>query len=197
MSSTRITAIAAVALLAATATGCASHKQLTTAAPHASAATSSSTAVSPSPTKTAPAAPANAKAVIMSLADAGLPAKLTVTYTAKTDPNGRLGTPDSYQSKAAFTDHNVNSNDVTDNSKGSVDVGGGVEVFESPALATGRANYILGVEKASGGMFLVEHDIVSGSVLLRLSGGLPASSINAYKDGLAKIMGQPATEVKV
>jgi hypothetical protein len=73
-----------------------------------------------------------AEQVVSRIAAEAKSAKLTVVYTAKTDPNGDLGRPGKYISKAVFTDSRVDERKVSDSSKGSVELGGGVEASRLP-----------------------------------------------------------------
>jgi hypothetical protein len=128
----------------------------------------------------------DATAVVDRLASRGLPVTLTVTYTFGSDPNHLLGRPNGYLSKASFTDSRIQSASVRDPSLGSVDLGGSVEVFASPDIASTRAAYLQRVENAA--TFLgSEYDFVAGDILVRVSGDLTAKQANEYKSTLIAI----------
>lgn len=113
-------------------------------------------------------------------------AKLSGTVTAANDGNHLLGRPNQYTSKVDFTDSRIKAADVADSSKGSVDLGGAVEVFSSPADAKTRAAYIQAVTKSMPA--LAEYDYVHGTVLVRVSHYLTPDQAGQYKaaaDGLS------------
>ncbi len=133
----------------------------------------------------ATAAP-TAKQVIQELAVHGLPAHLTVVYTAATDPNHLLGRPNGYLSKASFSDRRVSSSDTEGDTKGDVDFGGSVEVFSSASGAKARAAYIESIEKALPIMG-TEYDYLNGPVLLRVSQYFTPTQAKGYQRALAKL----------
>lgn len=128
----------------------------------------------------------SAKVVIQDLIKAGLPAKITIVYTAASDPNHLLGRPNGYASKASFSDRRVSSSDTSGETKGSVDFGGSVEVYPNASEAKSRAAYIQSVLKAEP-MLGTEYDYRNGPVLLRVSQYLTASEARAYKVALGKL----------
>lgn len=144
----------------------------------------------PAASSAATAAPADAPAaepitgadVVKKLAAAGLPVTLTVDYDETTDPNKLLGRPNGYIDKAAFTDSRIKPNDVLDSDEGSVEVGGGVEVFASEKEAQTRADYIKTV--TAGIPALTEYGYVKGGVLLRLSHQLTPAQAAEYEAAL-------------
>jgi hypothetical protein len=97
--------------------------------------------------------------VIEELQRAGLPVRDTVIYSARTDPDGLLGTAGGPEEKVAFTDARVNAGRVHDLSYGSLELGGVVEVYADSAGAAERKDSFTG----PCWIFL------RGSVLLRLS----------------------------
>lgn len=125
----------------------------------------------------------DAAGVIEELAARGLPAKLTVTYTADTDPNKLLGRPNGYTSKAAFADERA-KNGLGE--EGDVALGGGVEVFEDADAAETRAEYIQGIGKSMPA--LGEYTYTAGNVLLRVSKELNPDDAAAYQQALAEIV---------
>ena len=106
-------------------------------------------------------------------------AKLSGTVTAATDPNHLLGRPGQYTSKVTFTDTRIKASDVTDSTKGSVDLGGAIEIFADPAGATARAKYIQAIAKSMPAV--AEYDYVHGAVLVRVSHYLTPAQAATYK----------------
>jgi len=115
------------------------------------------------------------------------PAQPSVVFTAETDPNGLLGRPGGYTSKATFVDDRIDVSQVVDNQPGAVDLGGSVEVFENAAGARQRADYVEQVTQALPAF--AEYDYVFGPVLLRVSGQLTPGQAAAYEAALAEIVG--------
>ena len=111
--------------------------------------------------------------------------KKSWTVTATNDADHLLGRPGQYTSKVTFTDSRIKASEVTDSSKGSVDLGGAIEVFASPANATARAKYIQTITQTMSA--LAEYDYVHGTVLVRVSHYLTPAQAAGYKaaaDGL-------------
>ncbi|MGQ5640901.1 MULTISPECIES: hypothetical protein [unclassified Streptomyces] len=130
------------------------------------------------------AAPAASKPLTASTAFAKLSAKVSMAHlsdvvTAANDSNHLLGRPNQYTSKVAFTDSRIKAADVTDPSKGSVDLGGSIEVFATPADAKARATYIQTIAKSMPAV--AEYDYVHGTVLVRVSHYLTPAQAAAYK----------------
>ncbi|MFF3665519.1 hypothetical protein [Microtetraspora malaysiensis] len=125
----------------------------------------------------------DAAGIITELAAQGLPANLTVTYTEQNDPNKLLGRPNSYTSKAAFTDKRAAG---AGGEPGDLNLGGGVEVFQDADTAETRAKYIQEITKSSA-MF-AEYTYQVGNVVLRISKDLPPSDAKAYETTLNKIV---------
>ena len=137
----------------------------------------------------------DAKDVIEALKGAGLPISKVIIYTKSSDPNGQLGQPGSYTSKGSFVDGRVNSDDVADADRGSIDLGGGVEVFEDDSRAEARALYIEQAIKGLGGLVAAENDVVSGGILLRLSGYLSPKDVEQYRSALGELTGEKSVLV--
>lgn len=76
--------------------------------------------------------------VIAEFKTAKLPVGSVIDYTATTDPNHLLGRPDGYASKASWTDTRISAAQANDDTSGSVDLGGSIEVFASAAAAQAR-----------------------------------------------------------
>lgn len=118
--------------------------------------------------------------------------RLSVTYTARDDPNGLLGRPSGYVSKTAFVDVRVDQSQFTRADRGAVDPGGSVEFFATPNLAMTRARYLASLG-GNGGFGTTEYDYVDGGALLRVSYNVVPSVAASYKRHLAVIMGSPAS----
>jgi hypothetical protein len=164
--------------------------------PQVTAQAEASPSDSPSPAKTERettlTASSSAEDVIAALKDSGLPISDVTIYTKASDPNDQMGQPGAYTSKGAFVDDRVDAGDVKDSSHGSIDLGGGVEVFDGQDRAEGRAHYIEQAIISTGGLVAAENDIVAGGILLRLSGYLSDSAVHEYQDALSALTGQPA-----
>lgn len=156
-----------------------------------SGASAGGTAVASSP----PAAP-DAQQVVEAFADAGLPVRDMVVYTAETDLNDMLGRPGGYTSKAAFVDTRIDVSDVGDTSEGAIELGGGVEVFDDADGAHDRATYIQGIAEALP-FAAREYDYVAGGVLVRLSVQLTPDQAARYGTALASLTGVQPVLVEV
>jgi hypothetical protein len=140
-----------------------------------------------------------ASTVVNDLAAAGLPVRLTITYTASNDPNELLGRPNEYTSKASFADKRVPPSYPAKDGDcmsppsaicfNGVAYGGEVEVFPTADLALARYQYLRSFHP-----FLDEYEFVFGDAVLRLSGGLTRSQANSYKglfDAIEAGVGSP------
>ena len=178
-------AVALAAILAVSACGGGSE----TASP---APTASAVSGQPDPSKASEPAPspsvapvAAAAEVVKVLVAAGLPVVVTTDYDETTDPNKQLGRPGGYVDKLAFTDSRIVKADVLDDNAGSVELGGGVELFADTAGAQTRADYI---QQVTAGMpALTEYGYVRGGVLLRLSKQLTPTQAKAYEAALQSL----------
>jgi hypothetical protein len=135
--------------------------------------------------KAAPTKPLTATTAFQRIAAAVPTAKLSGTVTAANDPDHLLGRPGQYTSKVTFTDSRIKAADVVDPSKGSVDLGGEVEVFGDAASAKARAKYIQTVTKSLPA--LAEYDYVHGAVLVRVSHYLTPAQAGGYKSAAAQL----------
>lgn len=152
-------------------------------AEEAQAGNAPTTAATASPeAKAEEAAPTSGAEVVATLKAAGLPVTLTVDYDETTDPNKQLGRPGGYVDKVAFTDSRIQAADVADDKEGSIELGGGVEVFATEAEAQARADYIK--EVTAGMPALTEYGYVKGGVLLRLSRQLTPTQAAEYEAAL-------------
>jgi len=125
----------------------------------------------------------DAAGVTKELANAGLPATLSVTFDESSDPNKLLGRPGGYTSKTAFTDDRVKAPGAK---KGDLTLGGSVEVFASEDEAEKRAEYVKTIA-ASSPMF-AEYTYLRGTVVLRVSKELTPTDAAAYEAALSKIV---------
>jgi hypothetical protein len=126
---------------------------------------------------------ATAEQVIARLATRIPTARLSVVYTAQTDPNELLGTPNAYVSKAAFTDTRIDPAQADDTETGSIELGGSVEVFIDEADALARKQY-LDQTLAELPIDVSEYSYLRGPVLLRLSRRLTPDQAAEYKAAL-------------
>jgi hypothetical protein len=78
-----------------------------------------------------------ASALAARLKAAGLPVRHVIVYTPSTDPNHEMGRQGGYASKLAWQDPRAARQDVGD-IRGSVGLGGGIEVFPTAAGAQAR-----------------------------------------------------------
>lgn len=127
--------------------------------------------------------PTDAATVVAKLKAAGLPVANVAVVTAANDPNQMLGRPGQYAGKDTFTDTRIDPSKARDNTAGSVDLGGAVEVFSKAPDAKVRAAWIQSVKKSTP-IFGTEYDYLSGAVLLRLSQVLTPDQAAAYKKAL-------------
>ena len=172
-----IAIVTAAAITALTLAGCSN-----TSNSGSSSGTSSS---APAKANAAAATPLTASTAFTKLTTTVPTAKLSGTVTAANDPNHLLGRPGQYTSKTTFTDTRIKAADVTDSTKGSVDLGGAIEVFTDPATAEARAKYIAAVTKSMSA--LAEYDYVHGSVLVRVSHYLTPAQAAGYKSAAASL----------
>ncbi|RFS82756.1 hypothetical protein D0T12_25305 [Actinomadura spongiicola] len=118
-----------------------------------------------------------------------MPIKVAVVYTARTDPNGHLGRPRRYTSKAACTDRRVPKAKLANTEHGSVERGCGVEVYPTEAGARARSEYIQQTLGALDGVAGSEYHYVKGGILLRVSGFLTPAQAKQYETALARVTG--------
>jgi len=158
---------------------------IATTAPASETGSASSPGASTPVTRGSPADQAlTAEAIVQALVDRGLPIDSTVTYTAETDPNELLGRPAQYVGKASFHDSRLDA--PSDPKVLSVTDGGSVEVFRSDDDARRRFDYVSEIAKLP---LVAEYDVLVGTVLLRLSGGLTPDQAAVYKAALRAVLG--------
>jgi hypothetical protein len=146
------------------------------------AACSSTTGGARPPTAEA-ARPQTAEQIVAMLAAKIPTATPTIAYTAQTDPNQLLGTPDSYTSKATFTDSRINLAEANDTELGSIELGGSVEVFTDDLDARARKDYLEQIMRELP-IDVSEHSYLQGPVLLRVSRRLTPTQAAEYEAAL-------------
>lgn len=171
-----LTALAITAATVALAS-CSSSAQRVTVLP-TSAASSPVAARSQSATPDAAAVTAKLTTAIPSV-------KLTVTYDATSDPNGRLGRPHQYTSKTAFDDTRVSGTaqaqgDATQNRRDSISYGGTVEVFPTADDAAAWVKAIDIEQQAFSGLVRPDYMYQHGKVVARVSHLLTPDQAAAY-----------------
>lgn len=119
-----------------------------------------------------------AEDVINTLAEAGFPISNVIVYNEETDPNGLLGRPNGYTSKAHAADNRVEQYDAE-----SDPLGVKVEVFETTALAESRKEYIDGFSSGAANMFS-EYSYIQDGVLLRIDYDLTPAQAAVYEQAL-------------
>lgn len=140
-------------------------------------AASSSQAATRSPhAPVASQTPPSAVTLAADLKAAGLDITRLIVYTAATDPNHLLGRQNGYASKVAWQDPRAAKGDAGD-TRGSVGLGGGIEVYPSAAGAQARRAYLAGFAPPVGDGY----DYVSGTAVLRLSQYLTPAQAHAYQ----------------
>lgn len=117
-----------------------------------------------------------AEQVIVKLQEAGLPISNVVVYNEKSDPNGKLGRPDEYTSKANFSDPAHEDIDKTspDNT---------IEVFTTEADAKLRAEYVKSVTK---GTMISQYIYQIGVYVLRIDYDVLPADAQKYEQALSK-----------
>lgn len=128
------------------------------------------------PSASANAASASAAVLASALKAAGLPVRHLIVYTAVTDPNHLLGRQGGYTSKVAWADPRAASQDTGD-TRGSIGLGGGIEVFPDAASARTRYEYLRGFQAPLGDGY----DYLSGTAVLRLSQYLTPAQAHVYR----------------
>lgn len=100
-----------------------------------------------------------------------------VTITEDNDPNELIGRPNGYIDGAVMFDPRA---EPYDDELG-VDQGATLELWPDADSASTRSEYILGIQKESGGMLGSEYHYKSEGFLLRVSGELKPSEAAAYE----------------
>jgi maltose-binding protein MalE len=163
-----IATITAAALLALTACGTDSTDSTTKPANSSSSSDKKSAAL-------------DAEQAVKALANTIAQAKPATVYTAKTDKNNLLGRPGGYTSKADFTDDRAQPN-LDD----AVQKGGSIEVYDDPADAKERAEFIASTLKKMK-IFGTEYHYLNAGTLLRVSGELTPDEAAEYETALNKL----------
>jgi hypothetical protein len=113
--------------------------------------------------------------VVVAQLQTSLPLTLVADFTADSDPEHLLGLSGQYISKAAFVDSSI----AASTANGPTGI---VEVFSSPS----ELNVRYAVVSTRAGS--LEHDIASGTVLLRLVGSTPDSALLQYQTALSNVV---------
>ena len=145
-----------------------------TSSPAASARAATAPAVA------TPAVVSPSAAVIASrLVKGGLSVTQLVVYTAVTDPNHLLGRQGGYTSKVAWVDPAAVAAGAGSPSSdpGGIEFGGGIEVFNTRALAAERLAYLKDFQPPFGDGY----DYQAGTAILRLSNYLTPAQAAAYR----------------
>lgn len=113
--------------------------------------------------------------------------KITV-YTTETDPNGALGRPNKYTSKASFSDNRVEQpvqEDLDGNYKENL-VGGTIEVFNNNEDCASRFTYINELQKSMpilGSQYIYQYK----NILLRVDGDLTPEQAKNYENAFLEL----------
>lgn len=117
--------------------------------------------------------------------------RISITYTAKNDPNHLLGRPGGYVSKTTLVDLRIPADDRTGHDNlGSVGAGVSVEYYATVSGAVTRAKYVAGF---NGTILGSEYDYTDDGVVLRVSSDLTPSQATKYKRELVRIMHHAAS----
>ena len=107
--------------------------------------------------------------------------KITV-IDENNDPNNLIGRPNGYTSAATLFDKRVSGREL------GVDNGASIEVFTPPAAAKQRFAYIDSIQKSMS--MIHDYMMLSGNVLVRVSGDLKPSQYEAYEEALTTFTGR-------
>jgi hypothetical protein len=121
------------------------------------------------------------------LANAGLPLRTTVIYTAQNDPDSLLGRRGGYTSRIAFTDSRVSASETGGARADAIERGGAIEVFQDSAAASARGT-TLGRPNSSGDL-PAEYTYVQGTIVLRVSMVLTERMASGYQTALRRVAG--------
>jgi hypothetical protein len=119
----------------------------------------------------------SASTVLKKLQDAKLPISNVIQFTEKNDPNSLLGRPSQYTSKVSFSDDRYPETLGPDGTPQNT-----IEVFRNAADAKIRHDYIERV--TSGVPFLMQYQILSGRILVRLDKSITPTDVNGYRVSL-------------
>jgi len=137
------------------------------------------------------AAKTDAESVAKLLAASIHTARVDVVFTADNDPNGKLGRPHQYTSKAAVIDSRIApakaKEEAADGDEHPVAAGAAVEVFATDADAKAWVSYIDKIGQAVGGLVTPDYLLRNGGVVLRVSHLLTTAQVAEYKAVLAKL----------
>lgn len=183
------TAIAITAGLLTALTACSSSGGSSTTAAPAAAAPASAQPPAPA-SSSAPAKALDAAGITAKLATTIPSVKLTVTYDATSDPNGRLGRQHQYSSKTAFDDTRVSNDpkakeDATKDRRDSISYGGTVEVFDTAEDAKAWMDYVDNAQQSLGGLLKPDYLYRHEAVVVRVSHLLTPDQAKQYEQGIS------------
>ena len=106
----------------------------------------------------------------------------SITYTAQSDPNERLGRPGQYVGKINFTVSGIKIDDPESDDKFLVENGGSIEVFLNEEDAKKRSDTI---KNLMDGVFVpIEYHYIKDNVLIRLSQKLTPDQAEKFNEAL-------------
>ena len=125
-----------------------------------------------------------AEECINALKDAGLPIGQIIVYDETTDPNGILGRPGRYTSKADFEDTTVEQyDDAIIEQIGETVIGGTVEMFETAEDCQDRYDYLMQFDDPSlGPMGLDAYMYKSDLAILRVDYDVLPDDAKKYEE---------------
>jgi hypothetical protein len=123
--------------------------------------------------------PRTADTIVKAIAAKVATARPGFVYTADTDPNHLLGTPNGYTSEATFTDNRISPAATAGVRPGSVQKGGSVEVFPDASGAAIRQQRLARMENDAP-LLGSEYTFTNGQALLRVSGRLTPAQAAQY-----------------
>lgn len=116
------------------------------------------------------------------LKNSGCPIDQILVYDESTDPNGNLGRPNHYISKADFSDKNLNQEDPNSLN------GGTIEVFSSEDDCNSRYEYLNKfTDPKLGPIGLKQYMYKSKYSILRISYDITPTQAKVYEDAFYKI----------
>jgi hypothetical protein len=156
--------------------------------------------VSPAPATSSPAAPHSAAVLAARLKADGVPVQKLIVYTPSTDPNAEMGRQGGYTSKVAWLDpravkaYRVANSDMAQygplgnpGDRGSIENGGGIEVFPDQASADRRLSLL----KSFTPPLSDGYDVQAGTAILRLSQYLTPAQAHRMESLFSVVVEQP------
>jgi hypothetical protein len=178
----RATTLAALAVVAALASGCSNsddHTEIATPPPAAQPAATPTSTPSPTATRTAVEYATALKAAMPRI-------KKVYEVTEKTDSNKLIGRPNGYTSAAVLADQAAPS---CVGALNGIDCGVVIEVWPDVQAVSGRVSYIQGILKNAPALGS-EFDYPAGAALLRVNGKVAGPSVaRSYESAWHKAAG--------